>query len=44
MMELKKFYVTNFRPVMNSGWVDCDSITSLVGINEAGKSNLGLAL
>ena len=44
MMKLKKFRVTNFRSVMDSGWIDCDSITSLVGINEAGKSNLILAL
>jgi len=29
---------------MDSGWIDCDNITSLVGINEAGKSNLVLAL
>ena len=43
-MKLKQFKVTNFRSVMNSGWIDCDDITSLVGINEAGKSNLILAL
>jgi hypothetical protein len=29
---------------MDSGWIDCDAITSLVGINEAGKSNVILAL
>ena len=44
MMKLKQFKVTNFRSVMDSGWIDCDDITSLVGINEAGKSNLILAL
>lgn len=43
-MILRKFRVTNFRSVMDSGWIDCDNITSLVGINEAGKSNLVLAL
>ncbi len=44
MMTLKKFRVTNFRSVMDSGWIDCDDITTLVGINEAGKSNVILAL
>jgi len=29
---------------MDSGWIDCEEVTSLVGINEAGKSNLILAL
>ena len=44
MMTLKRFRVTNFRSVMDSGWIDCDDITTLVGINEAGKSNVILAL
>ncbi len=44
MMTLTQFHVTNFRSVMDSGWIDCDDITSLIGINEAGKSNLILAL
>lgn len=44
MMELKKFRVTNFRSIMDSGWIECDDVTSLVGINEAGKSNIILAL
>lgn len=44
MMTLVQFRVTNFRSVMDSGWIDCDDITSLIGINEAGKSNLILAL
>ena len=44
MMKLKKFRVTNFRSIMDSGWIDCDDVTSLVGINEAGKSNIILAL
>lgn len=43
-MRLKKFRVTNFRSVEDSGWIDCDSVTTLVGTNEAGKSNLLLAL
>jgi len=44
MMTLKRFRVKNFRSVNDSGWVDCDSVTSLVGVNEAGKSNIILAL
>lgn len=44
MMTLKRFRVTNFRSIMDSGWVDCDDVTSLVGINEAGKTNVILAL
>ena len=44
MIELKRFRVTNFRSIMDSGWVECDEVTSLVGINEAGKSNVILAL
>ena len=37
MMTLKRFRVTKFRSIMDSGWIDCDDVTSLVGINEAGK-------
>lgn len=44
MMTLKRFKVTNFRSIKDSGWIDCDDVTSLVGINEAGKSNIILAL
>jgi AAA15 family ATPase/GTPase len=36
--------VENFRSVLDSGWIDCGNVTTLVGINEAGKSNLLLAL
>lgn len=43
-MILKRYKVENFRSVKDSGWIDCDSVTTLVGINEAGKSNLLLAL
>lgn len=43
-MILKRYKVENFRSVLDSGWVDCDNVTTLVGINEAGKSNLLLAL
>ena len=43
-MKLEKYNVTNFRSVHDSGWIDCDDVTTLVGINESGKSNLLLAL
>lgn len=43
-MELLKYKVMNFRSVKDSGWISCDDVTTLVGINEAGKSNLLLAL
>lgn len=43
-MVLKRYKVANFRSVLDSGWIDCDKVTTLVGINEAGKSNLLLAL
>lgn len=43
-MRLNGFQVTNFRSIRDSGWIECDNITTLVGINESGKSNLLLAL
>ena len=43
-MKLMRYQVENFRSVENSGWIDCDDVTTLVGINESGKSNLLLAL
>lgn len=43
-MILVKYRVTNFRSVQDSGWIDCDNVTTLVGVNESGKSNLLLAL
>lgn len=42
-MILKKYKVENFRSVLDSGWIECENVTTLVGINEAGKSNLLLA-
>ncbi|MCD8150795.1 MAG: ATP-binding protein [Clostridiales bacterium] len=44
MMKLRKFKVMNFRSVKDSGWISCDDVTSLVGINESGKSNIIMAL
>lgn len=43
-MRLTRYRVTNFRSVEDSGWIECDNVTTLVGINESGKSNLLLAL
>lgn len=43
-MKLRSFRVTNFRSVIDSGWISSDDVTTLVGINESGKSNILLAL
>ena len=43
-MKLTKYRVTKFRSVQDSSWIDCDDVTTLVGVNESGKSNLLLAL
>src|SRR2546422_8042397 len=44
MMKLKKFQVTNFRSVDDSGWVEADDVTALIGTNESGKTNILLPL
>ncbi|WP_080518797.1 AAA family ATPase [Rhodopseudomonas palustris] len=43
-MKLTSFQVQNFRSIEDSGWINVDNLTSLVGRNESGKSNLLLAL
>src|SRR5229473_406536 len=43
-MKLKTFQITNFRSINDSGPVTVEKVTSLVGRNESGKSNLLLAL
>lgn len=43
-MKLASFWVQNFRSVEDSGWINIGDLTSLVGRNESGKSNLLLAL
>lgn len=43
-MQLKKFRVTDFRSVVDSGWIDASDVTALIGENEAGKTNLLLPL
>jgi AAA15 family ATPase/GTPase len=43
-MQLKSFRVKNFRSVDDSGLIETDGVTALIGINESGKSNLLLPL
>ena len=43
-MNLKRFKVTDFRSVKDSGWIELDQVTALIGINESGKTNLLLPL
>jgi predicted ATP-dependent endonuclease of OLD family len=44
MMKLKRFRVTNFRSVEDSGWIETDDVTALIGTNESGKTNVLLPL
>ena len=39
-MRLTQFKVTNFRSVNDSGWVEVEGVTALIGVNESGKTNL----
>ncbi|MBK5925890.1 hypothetical protein CCR87_00715 [Rhodobaculum claviforme] len=43
-MILRRFRVTNFRSVIDSGWVEAGAVTALIGVNESGKTNLLLPL
>jgi hypothetical protein len=43
-MRLTRFRVTNFRSVNDSEWIDMERVTSLIGVNESGKTNLLLPL
>jgi hypothetical protein len=43
-MKFEGFQVTNFRNIIDSGWIPANRITAFVGQNEAGKSNLFEAL
>src|SRR5437868_870613 len=43
-MKLKSFQTTNYQSILDSGPVETDEITCLVGKNEAGKSALLKAL
>src|SRR3990172_9195198 len=44
MMRLKRFRITNFRSVDDSGWIEADNVTVLIGTNESGKTNILLHL
>lgn len=39
-MRLVKYRVTNYRSIDDSGWISAGDITTLVGTNESGKTNL----
>ncbi len=39
-MKLTSFRIRNFRSVVDSGWIETDEITALIGTNESGKTNL----
>jgi energy-coupling factor transporter ATP-binding protein EcfA2 len=43
-MRLVKFMVKDFRSVTDSGWIDAEQVTALIGVNESGKTNLLLPL
>ena len=43
-MRLKAFKVQMYRPILDSGWVDVDDITVILGKNESGKTALLKAL
>lgn len=43
-MKLEAFKVQMYRPILDSGWVDVDDITVVVGKNESGKTALLKAL
>ena len=43
-MKLVSFRVTEFRSVNDSGWIDAEDVTTLIGTNESGKTNILLPL
>jgi hypothetical protein len=34
-MRLIRYRVTNYRSVDDSGWIDADRVTALIGVNES---------
>ena len=44
MLKLRKYQVAGFRSVADSGWIETDKVTALIGVNESGKTNLLLPL
>lgn len=43
-MKLIKFRVTDFRSIKDSGWIEVDSVSALIGTNESGKTNVLIPL
>src|ERR1700753_3471816 len=43
-MRLIKFKATSFRSVVDSGWIEAERVSALIGVNESGKTNLLLPL
>ena len=43
-MELLKFRVSNYKTVEDTGWLEIEDMTCLVGENESGKTNILTAL
>ena len=41
---LLRYRVSNFRSVTDSGWLEADHVTALIGVNESGKTNLLMPL
>ncbi len=39
-MKLLGFHVQGFRSVDDSGWIETEDVTALVGVNESGKTNV----
>ena len=43
-MILKKFRIQKYKAVQDTGWIDIENLTALVGKNEAGKTTILKAL
>lgn len=43
-MRLKGFQVKKFRSIEDSGWIETEDVTALIGTNESGKTNVLLPL
>jgi energy-coupling factor transporter ATP-binding protein EcfA2/5S rRNA maturation endonuclease (ribonuclease M5) len=42
--RLLRFRVRAFRSIQDSGWINVDSVSAMIGVNESGKTNLLLPL